>query len=70
MNKITWIPPLQDNELGWIDIDGTIWNIIDWHTFDDFGQTLDTLTIKNPFDGKQLEVFSKDEGETFELDIN
>ena len=63
--KITWIPPLTDNELGWISIDKVCWVITNWHTFDDFGQTVDTLTIKNPFTGEQKEVFSNDEGETF-----
>ena len=66
-NELTiyWIPPLRDNELGWININTISWNIIDWHSFDDFGQTLDTLTIKHPFTNQVMEVYSNDEGETF-----
>jgi len=69
MENISWIPPLRDDETGWIKIDGVVWEITNWHTFDDFGQTLDTLTIINRMTGEQKEVFSQDEGETFMLDI-
>ena len=53
-------------EHGWLDIPSEglgLWRITDWHTFDDFGATLDTLTVQRL--GETLEVFSQDEGQTF-----
>ena len=72
--NITFIPPVEDGtskpKLGWLNIDGMIWQIINWHSFDDFGATLDTLTIErgNQVDAskrERKEIFSQDEGETF-----
>jgi len=58
--KITFVPPMRQDDHGWLDIDGEILLITKIHSFDDFGQTLDTLTLE---DGQ--EVYSHDEGETF-----
>ena len=75
--KIRWMPPLkqlQDTGLnyhGWIIIgtgsQSTTWDIINWHTYSDFGADLETLTIQS---GKeQKEIYSIDEGETFTFEL-
>ena len=76
--KATWIPPVEDGTSkpthGWLHIDGKIWQITNWHSFADFGATLETLTIQR---GNQVElskretkeIYSYDEGETFTFDI-
>jgi len=61
--NIAFIPPFRQGDHGWLDIDGEILLITNIHSFDDFGQSLDTLTLE---DGQ--EVYSYDEGETFTLD--
>jgi len=72
--KITFVPPFRKDDDGWLDIDGKIWQIINWHSFNDFGQTLETVTIER---GNQVDlskrvratVYSQDEGQTFTFDI-
>jgi len=76
--KATWLPPVKDGTSkpahGWLSIDGKIWQITNWHSFADFGATLETLTIQR---GNQVElskretkeIYSYDEGETFTFDI-
>ena len=75
--KISWIPPFDDGTTkpkhGWLDIGGKIWCITDWHSFADFGQTLETLPIErgNQVDKSKREIdeiYSQDEGETFTFD--
>ena len=72
-----WMPPLKAlqrsgaNQHGWIIIgtgsQSTTWDIINWHSFDDIGNTIETLTIQS---GKeQKEIYSTDEGETFTLEL-
>ena len=54
---------------GWLDIPSEglgLWAITNWHSFDDIGNTLETLTIKRL--GVTKEVYSFDEGETFTFD--
>ena len=79
-NEITWIPPVNDGTSkpahGWLNIDGKIWQITDWHSFDDLGSTIETLTIERgnhvkgaPVYREQKEIYSFDEGETFTFDI-
>jgi hypothetical protein len=42
------------------------YTVIDWHSYDDFGQTLETVTVKNDVWGSNpVEIYSTDEGETF-----
>ena len=57
-------------EHGWLDIPSEglgLWRITDWHSFDDIGNTIETLTIQS---GKeQKEIYSTDEGETFTFDL-
>ena len=76
--SMTFIPPVNDGTSkpahGWLNIDGKIWQIINWHSFSDFGQTLETLTVER---GNQVDsskrmrttVYSRDEGVTFTFDI-
>ena len=56
--KITFIPPLDLAEDGWVRINGETLRITNIHHFDDFGHTLETFTLE---DGQ--EVYSLDEGE-------
>ena len=71
----TLIPPVPESgwigqdkpKLGWLQIDTKIWCIRDWHSFDDFGSTMETLTIERG--GETKEIFSLDEGETFTFDL-
>ena len=53
---------------GWLDIpsDGLgLWRISNWHSFDDMGATLETLTVQRL--GVTKEVYSYDDGETFTI---
>tara|TARA_Y100001951_G_C11249577_1_gene245496 strand:+ start:427 stop:636 length:210 start_codon:yes stop_codon:yes gene_type:complete len=63
--NVTFVPPIRQNENGWLNINGKIIRITNIHHFDDFGQTIDTLTLE---DGQ--EVYSLDEGETFTFDLD
>ena len=73
----TWIPPVEDGTSkpahGWLDIDGKIWQITNWHSFDGWGANLETLTIERGNARTQTyktkEIYSYDEGETFTFDI-
>ena len=68
--NITLIPALPPAKgHGWLDIASEglgLWAITDWHSFDDIGNTLETLTVKRL--GVTKEVYSFDEGETFTLE--
>jgi len=55
-DEITFIPPLRNEEDGWLNINGDILRITNIHHFDDFGHTLETFTLE---DGQ--EVYSYDE---------
>jgi|TARA_Y100000310_G_scaffold106644_1_gene105131 hypothetical protein len=67
--RVKWLPQLPDtDELGWLAFDdSTIWKIMKIHNFDDLGCTLDTFTIMNGAEVK--EIYSYDEGETFTYDV-
>ena len=42
------------------------YKVIDWHSFDDYGQTLETVTVKNSIWGTNpVDIYSTDGGETF-----
>ena len=72
---IRWMPPLKKfqssgkNQYGWIYLftGDRAWEITNWHSFDDKGQTIETLTIER--DGDMMELYSHDEGETFTFDM-
>ena len=73
-HDIRWIPPVQElqnsevNQHGWLRIDGkTTWEIVDIHSFDDFGTTVETLVIRSGNETKI--VYSLDECETFTFDL-
>lgn len=72
--NITFIPPVNDGTSkpahGWLKIDTKIWCIRDWHSFSDFGQTLETLTIQQTDRNETKEIYSTDEGETFTFDLD
>ena len=58
--EIRWMPPIRQGEHGWLIIGGDQWFIKKWHHFDDFGQTIETVTAnRGP---KEIEVYSIDEG--------
>ena len=59
-NKITFIPPIDSKQHGWLHIGGEILVITDIHHFDDFGCEQETFTLE---DGQ--EFISQDEGHTF-----
>lgn len=68
----TWIPAVDEplgegGNLGWIDLNGELWEITKYHCFDDFGTSLDTFTIALGTEVK--EIYSYDEGETFTFDV-
>lgn len=45
------------------------YTVINWHSFDGHGQTLETVTVKNSIWGTNpVEIYSTDEGETFTFD--
>ena len=64
---ITWMPPLRSHENGWIIVNGEQFLITKWHHFDDFGQTIETVTAKR--NGEEIEVYSMDEGLTWHDEI-
>ena len=39
--------------------------IMDWHSFDDMGASLETVQVWNPSSKRMFEIYSTDEGETF-----
>ena len=66
---ITWCPPLNDRQgHGWLIIDKWTWTITNWHSFDDFGQTIETVRAERK--GKEIEVYSMDEGLTWVSDLD
>ena len=59
-NDITFIPPMRQDDHGWLNVDGDILLITNIHSFDDFGVEQDTLTLEN---GR--EYVTQDYGDTF-----
>ena len=59
-NDITFIPPMRQDDHGWLNVDGEILLITNIHSFDDFGVEQDTLTLEN---GR--EFVTQDNGDTF-----
>ena len=50
---------------GKVTIDGVTYHIMNWHSYDDFGQTLETVQVWNPITKLLSEIYSMDEGNTF-----
>ena len=45
------------------------YHIMNWHTFDDEGASLETVQVWNPITKRLFEIYSSDEGETFTFDL-
>ena len=45
------------------------YHIMNWHTFDDEGVSLETVQVWNPITKNLFEIYSSDEGETFTFDM-
>ena len=41
------------------------YHIMNWHSFDDMGASLETVQVWNPKTKRLFEIYSQDEGETF-----
>ena len=41
------------------------YHIMNWHSFDDLGATMETVQVWNPVTNRLFEIYSSDEGETF-----
>ena len=41
------------------------YHIMNWHSFDDMGASLETVQVWNPITKRLFEIYSQDEGETF-----
>lgn len=67
---INWIPPVRDNDHGWLNVNGEIMLITNWHHFDDFGQTVETVTVKCDETGAESEYYSMNEGETWHTELD
>ena len=69
---ITWLPAVTKYECDWLIIDKIPWPVTKWHHFDDFGQTIETVTARHSGASscKEMEFYSMDEGLTWctELD--
>ena len=61
---------MRDNDLGWLNVNGEIMFITDWHHFDDFGQTVETVTARCDETGEAIEIYSMDEGETWRTELD
>ncbi len=59
-NDITFIPPMRQDDHGWLNVDGDILLITNIHSFDDYGVEQDTLTLENG-----TEYVTQDCGDTF-----
>ena len=64
-DKITFLPPLRDDEHGWLNVNGEILRITNIHHFDWNGHEQETLTLENG-----SEFITQDEGNTFHEDWN
>ena len=58
--KATWIPPLDQapstgcRAYGWLDLEDEIWLISNLHHYDDYGVSLETYTITNGKEEKEI----------------
>ena len=43
--------------------------IMNWHSFDDMGASLETVQVWNPITKRLFEIYSSDEGETFTFEM-
>ena len=67
---ITWLPGLRLQDDGWIVVNGTDQYVItNWHHFDDFGQTVETVQATNMCTREEIEVYSMDEGQSWHTEL-
>ena len=45
------------------------YHIMNWHTYSDIGQDLETVQVWNPITKRLFEIYSTNEGETFTFDL-
>ena len=45
------------------------YHIMNWHSFDDMGASLETVQVWNPITKRLFEIYSSDEGETFTFNM-
>ena len=45
------------------------YHIMNWHTYSDIGNDLETVQVWNPITKRLFEIYSTDEGETFTFDM-
>ena len=45
------------------------YHIMNWHSFDDLGTTMETVQVWNPITKRLFEIYSSDEGETFTFEM-
>ena len=67
--EISWLPGLRSGDHGWLRVGGETWIITKWHHFDDFGQTIETVTAVRD-SGEKIEVYSIDEGLTWHTELD
>tara|TARA_B100000470_G_C19715224_1_gene357349 strand:- start:466 stop:702 length:237 start_codon:yes stop_codon:yes gene_type:complete len=69
---ITFVPPLRTSDHGWLMVEGEEWLITKWHHFDDFGQTIETVTARHSgaLTCKEMQFYSLDEGLTWSSELD
>jgi len=45
------------------------YHIMNWHSFEDMGASLETVQVWNPITKRLFEIYSSDEGETFTFEM-
>jgi hypothetical protein len=68
-DKATYTETNGDTQ-GKVTLDGVTYHVMNWHSFDDFGQTIETVQVWNPITKLLSEIYSMDEGETFSYQLN
>ena len=64
--EIEWHP--ADNGHGKMRVGEELCYIKNWHSFDDYGQTIETVTIRSP-KGQDDTIYSLDEGLTWQTEL-
>ena len=59
----------QEYPNGKMTLDSVTYHIMNWHSYDDFGQTIETVQVWNPITKRLFEIYSMDEGETFSFEL-
>ena len=62
-----WLPANRPEDKGWLLIGENTWHIKNWHHFNDFGQSIETVTAARG--AEEIEVYSLDEGLTWVDDL-